>query len=97
MQGSLAEDMADCIRSCCMIDGKLDYASVKIFIEGYLSRAFGLISNEDMNKLPDVINKICFELGLRYYTDSISEIKKFKVKYPEYRKEKARELIDIDL
>ena len=96
MQGSLMEDMADCIRSCCMKDGKLDYSACKTLMEGYLSRAPGLISNEDMNKLRDVINKICFELGLRYYTDSISEIKKFKVKYPEYRQEKARELINID-
>ncbi|MCR5120732.1 MAG: phosphotransferase [Lachnospiraceae bacterium] len=94
MQGSLLEDLADCIRSCCLVNGHMDHLASKYLLEGYLSRSFGLISNEDMRKLPDVINKICFELGLRYYTDHISGKNKFKVAAPEDRLKKARMLMD---
>ncbi len=95
MQGSLLEDLADCIRSCCLVNGRMDHEASKYLIEGYFSRSFGLISNQDMIKLPDVINKICFELGLRYYTDHISGREKFKVKSPEKRLEKARMLMSV--
>ena len=90
MQGSLLEDLADCIRSCCAKEGKTDQASAQILLQGYRSVAGELLSEEEMERLPQVIRKICFELGLRYYTDSIAVKKSFQEKYPGYLREKAR-------
>ena len=90
MQGALAEDIADCIRSCCIREGKIDKASVQAFMQGYQRDGNVLLSKEETELLPFIIRKICFELGLRYYTDAIAKEKKFKEKYPGYLMEKAR-------
>lgn len=89
MQGSLLEDLADCIRSCCAKDGKMDQTLAQSLLRGYRSVAGELLSEKEMELLPKVIRKICFELGLRYYTDSIAEKKSFREKYPGYLREKA--------
>lgn len=90
MEGSLLEDLADCVRSCCLTDGRLDQKAVQILLEGYLSSEDLGLTEGELRKLPDVIRKICFELGLRYYTDSIAHVKSFKEKYPGYLLEKAK-------
>ena len=90
MQGSLLEDVADCIRSGCIVDGMLDEAAASELVGGYVSEASGLIDEEEIRLLPQVFRKICFELGLRYYTDAIAKEKVFKEKYPGYLLEKAR-------
>ncbi len=90
MEGSLLEDLADCVRSCCLTDGRLDQKAVQILLDGYLSVANHMLTEEEIRKLPDVIRKICFELGLRYYTDSIAHKKSFKEKYPGYLLGKAK-------
>ena len=90
MLGSLLEDVADCIRSCCIVDGTLDEAAAGELVRGYASEATGLIDEEEMRLLPQVFRKICFELGLRYYMDAISKDKVFKEKYPGYLLEKAK-------
>ena len=93
MQGSLLEDIADCIRSCCIIDGSLNRKAAGILIDGYMSKAEGIISEEEIGGWPVALRKICFELGLRYYTDSISKDKIFKEKYPGYLLTRARQLL----
>ncbi len=91
MEGSVPEEIADCIRSACILDGKLDTHAAKALIEGYKNA-----SHAD-EKITDLVhaafNKICFELALRYYTDSISNKKHFKEKYPGYRLKRAKELL----
>ena len=52
------------------------------------------IRNE-MNNIGDVFNKICFELGLRYYTDALDKEKYFKEKYPGYSLERAKSLFSV--
>lgn len=89
MQGSLLEDVADCIRSCCIVEGRLDEAAAGKLMEGYLQSDERFLSEEEKKLLPKVIGKICFELALRYYTDCISKNPKFRVNFPGYRLEKA--------
>ena len=92
MQGSLLEDLADCIRSCCMSEGKVDLEAMGFIADGYRSYPAKLLTDEEYDLLPDVIQKLCFELGLRYYTDHLAKEKAFREKYPGYLLEKARRL-----
>ena len=120
MNGSLIEDVADCIRSCCIDNGQLNTDKANELVKGYLDACDELndlklnnkqdlhnpydvsdnqnlndIIKNDIKQLPDVFNKICFELGLRYYTDAISKNKCFKEKYPGYHLERARSLFKV--
>ena len=90
MIGSILEDIADCIRSACIMDGRIDMEAARILFEGYLSADTDLLSEGEKKLLPAALGKICFELGLRYYTDAISKHKVFKVKSPGYSLEKAK-------
>lgn len=97
MCGSIFEDIADCIRSCCVSGNKFDKNSADTLIEGYekglsVSR---ININCDMKRINDAFEKICFELALRYYTDVISKEKIFKEKYPGYLLERAKNLNEI--
>ena len=95
MTGSIAEDIADCIRSCCIIDGALDKNAANILIEAYSNSAEKYMTEIAKEKTWDAFHKICFELGLRYYIDSISDENVFTEKYPGYRQENALRLITI--
>lgn len=91
MEGSVSEEIADCIRSACIKDGKLDIRGAKALIEGYISASR---TDEIITDLvPGAFDKICFELALRYYTDAISDNKHFIEKYPGYRLKRAKELL----
>lgn len=95
MTGAIAEDIADCIRSCCIIDGALDKNAANILIEAYSNSAEKYMTEIAKEKTWDAFHKICFELGLRYYIDSISDENVFTEKYPGYRQENALRLITI--
>ena len=95
MTGSIAEDLADCIRSCCIIDGVPDKESAKIMIEAYINFADKDMADIAKEKTWDAFHKICFELGLRYYMDSISEENVFNEKYPGYRQDNAFRLMTM--
>ena len=121
MNGSSIEDVADCIRSCCIDNGLLNTDKANELVKGYLDTCddfnepnnmqdtqnlqnqfnttgkqnINNIIRNDIKQLPDVFNKICFELGLRYYTDAISKNKCFKEKYPGYHLERARSLFKV--
>ncbi len=93
MTGSVNEEIADCIRSCCVSDNTLIKAASQALITGYRD-ASG--AGEDIEgKVAASFEKICFELALRYYTDAISQEKHFKEKYPGYRVTRAKELIKL--
>ena len=78
MMGSLSEDIADCIRSCCVSDKKTDRDAARIIVDGYVSAAPKDMAEEIKDRLPYAFEKICFELALRYYTDFISSYGIFK-------------------
>ena len=90
MVGSVSEDIADCIRSCCIREGRLDEESMKYLLDGYMRVENGLITDCEVSIVTKVLGKLCFELALRYYTDAISRKRYFSEKYPGYRLEKAR-------
>lgn len=90
MEGTASEEIADCIRSACISDGKLDIGAAKALIEGYKAASHPDETITDL--IPGAFDKICFELALRYYTDAISNKKYFKEKYPGYRLKRAKEL-----
>ena len=91
MSGSVLEDIADSIRSSCVSGDRFDRESAEEIIKGYINFS----SKKDIqNNLPSVFNKICFELALRYYTDSLSEEKYFKESYLGYSRERAKSLLN---
>ena len=93
MTGSVPEEIADCIRSCCLSDNSLNKSAASKLIQGYLD-ASG--ENKDIAELiPFSFKKICFELALRYYTDAISGNNYFKEHYPGYRLNRAKELLRL--
>lgn len=93
MPGYLLEDVADCIRSCCIENGKLNKDKAGELVRGYTDTAPKDMT-ADMERLPEVFDKICFELGLRYYTDALANEKVFKEKYPGFRLDRARSLFN---
>ena len=95
MIGSRLEDIADCIRSCCVTEGRFNGEAAEELMKGYRHAYSDAGINEDLSLLPDVFNKITFELALRYYTDAISVTKRFREKYPGYRLERAESLIEL--
>lgn len=93
MTGSVNEEIADCIRSCCVSGNTLDTAAFRALINGYRDTSG---AGEDItDKVAASFEKICFELALRYYTDAISFENHFKEKYPGYRVTRAKELIEL--
>jgi prepilin-type processing-associated H-X9-DG protein len=84
MTGSRAEDIADCIRSCSIINGHFDIKAARTFLAGY-KKAY--------ENLPYALSKICFELALRYYTDALSKEQVFNEKYPGYHIDRTYELL----
>lgn len=90
--GFIHYDIGDCIRSCCNRAGEMPpgledvHFNIKDFeaiLQGYLSRARELISNQDFDILYDVLRLLPFELGLRFFSDFLSGNQYFKVKAPE--------------
>lgn len=95
MRGTLLEDVADCVRSCCIRDGAPDREAMRSLVQGYREAASEFLGDEEIALLPVVLEKLCFELGLRYYVDAIAVNKVFREKYPGYRLEKARGYLEM--
>ena len=90
MQGAPIEDVADCIRSCCVRDGYLDKEAAEAIAAGYERVAGNKFTRKELKRAFD---KVCFTLALRYYTDTISGGGHFREHYPGDRLDKARSLI----
>ena len=54
MLGSPLEDIADCIRSCCITEGGLDKKSAEILVEGYIQNTDKETAQNLKNNLPAV-------------------------------------------
>ena len=94
MPGSLLNDMADCMRSCCS-DKKyiLIEEKVKEFLDGY-SHGFGkTLSDDKIQLLYQFYIRNRFMLGLRYYTDYLSGNNYFKENNPGDNLNKAKMLL----
>ena len=71
MWGPRILDIADCIRSCCINEGRPDQELVKTLVSAYRDAGYMLIGDDEWKILPQALELICFELGLRYYTDHL--------------------------
>ena len=97
--GLLLHDLGDALRSCCNRAGEapdkpgdagFDPGLYAAWLEGYLSTAGGLLTDEDKKSVVDGAMLITFELGLRFYTDYLAGNRYFKVSYPEQNLRRAR-------
>ena len=71
MHGPRILDIADCIRSCCISEGRPDAELIKTLVTAYRAAGFMQIKDDEWKILPQALELICFELGLRYYTDHL--------------------------
>ena len=94
MPGNILDDLADCIRSCCMIDDKWDTALWQGILAGYQS-LHGTLTEEKLSLLPRLVRKNCFELGLRYYTDALSGNTYFEETHSGQNAEKAERYLEL--
>ncbi len=88
--GLLLHDIGDCLRSCCNLIGEELDTSENVFfcsktfekmLRGYKLAAPGLLNSKDINHLFDAARLICFELGLRFFTDHLQGDVYFKTSF----------------
>jgi hypothetical protein len=86
--GLVHYDLGDCLRSCCNRVGEAgrDVSSVsfdmdfcRALLGGYFSGSDKLLAKEQRGYIFDGILLICFELGLRFFTDHLRGNPYFKV------------------
>ena len=94
MPGSVYDDLADCVRSCCMRDnGEIDREAADKLLDGYETGA-GMKLSSDMRKIAHKnVLKNRFMLGLRYYTDHLTGNRYFAESYPGQNLQKAKRLL----
>ena len=93
MYGPRLLDIADCMRSASITDAGLDRERCGILLEGYQTSGFRKLSPEELDALPAALSRICFELGLRYYTDRLRGNIYFPETRPGENAEKARKYL----
>ena len=94
MAGSLYDDIADCVRSCCMDnEGNMINHSFDSFIKGYEDASGSGFTQDSMNLIINNIEKNRFMLGLRYYIDYLSGKGYFSEEYPGQTLNKATKLL----
>ena len=93
MTGSVYDDIADCVRSCCLdSEGNIEKHALLPLIKGY-EEISGNGLTLDINHIEQIIKKNCFMLGLRYYTDYLSGKGYFSQDYPGQTLDKAGKLL----
>lgn len=83
MYGSVYDDIADCMRSCCM---SRDYVLISdradMLLRGLQEGADITFTTEENSLILNNLKKNCFILGLRYYTDHLTGNKYFTEAHP---------------
>jgi Ser/Thr protein kinase RdoA (MazF antagonist) len=86
--GLVHYDLGDCLRSCCNRVGErgggvlpitFDMAYCRALLDGYFSGPDELLSKEQRAYIFDGVLLICFELGVRFFTDHLRGNPYFKV------------------
>jgi Ser/Thr protein kinase RdoA (MazF antagonist) len=86
--GLVHYDLGDCLRSCCNRSGEagkddvpvhFDMTLCQALLDGYFSGPVPLLSKEQRGYVFDGVLLICFELGLRFFTDHLRGNPYFKV------------------
>lgn len=93
MPGSSFDDIADCVRSCCIgKNGCFEYDRIALLKKGYEKGSKTSFTDEASRLLDRNIVRNRFMLGLRYYTDYLSQEGYFKEEHPGQSLERAHEL-----
>jgi aminoglycoside phosphotransferase (APT) family kinase protein len=96
--GLLLHDLGDCLRSCCSQQGEEvpDLATVtfdadlfEALLAGYWPQAGHLLGQDDRDLLVTATRLICFELGLRFFTDHLEGDRYFRVSRPGHNLHRA--------
>lgn len=96
MRGSVFNDLADCVRSCCMDEeGKYDLQKVSYVRKGYEEGADTKFTESAVRLLDQVMARNRFMLGLRYYTDYLAQGTYFADMTPVQKLERARDLLIV--
>jgi len=86
--GLVHYDLGDCLRSCCNRGGEIgrdiapitfDLSFCRAIVDGYFSEPDGLLSRKQRGYIFDGVLLICFELGVRFFTDHLRGNAYFKV------------------
>ena len=94
MEGSIFDDLADCMRASC-VDKKAGLLKERIreLLDGYEEGAKVVLSTEERDYARANLIRNRFMLGLRYYTDFVSQAGYFREEYPGQNLDKARRLL----
>ena len=93
MPGSSFDDIADCVRSCCIDkSGRFEYDRIAVLKRGYEKGSKTAFTDEASRVLDKNIVRNRFMLALRYYTDYLSQEGYFREDHPGQSLERAREL-----
>jgi hypothetical protein len=96
--GLVHYDIGDCLRSSCNPLGEdtLDFDKVhfetelaRAILEGYLSVANQILTENDYAYIYDAIRLIAFEMGLRFFQDYLAGNVYFKIRHPEHNLTRA--------
>jgi hypothetical protein len=88
--GLVHYDLGDCLRSCCNRVGEtghdvlpitFDLDFCRALLEGYFSGSDTLLSKEQRGYIFEGVLLICFELGVRFFTDHLRGNPYFKVQH----------------
>ena len=98
MPGLLLHDLGDCLRSCCNSAGEELNDPAQVFfdpdlftaiLQGYCSQAGELLNEKDRELLIDAVWLICFELGLRFFSDHLDGNHYFKIQRANHNLHRA--------
>jgi len=89
--GLVHYDIADCLRSCCHVEGTdtFDLHICAALLKGYLTEARHFFTPCEYAFLYPAIRLLPFELGLRFYTDHLQGNPYFKVAEPGQNLQRA--------
>lgn len=85
--GLLLHDLGDCLRSCCNQSGEehenpqdtvFSAEYFQAVLSGYAQTASDMLTPADLNCLPDAVGVLCYELGVRFFTDHLTGDTYFK-------------------
>jgi len=96
--GLVHYDLGDCLRSGCNplgeetsnLDGvRFELNLAEAILQGYFSVAGSMLTEAEVNLIPDAARLISFELGLRFFTDYLNGSTYFKADHPEHNLQRA--------
>lgn len=94
MPGSIFNDLADCARSCCLNnDNRPDPSKIVKLVKGYEEGRNATFTESAVDLLGKTMVRNMFMLGLRYYTDVLSEEGYFEGMSNLQKLSRARDLL----